>query len=370
MKKQTRILKIFLALALVCAMVFSLASCASGANADSANGTHGSLAWSYEKDTKTLTVTGAGALADFASADEIVWGEVLTSAEKLVVSEGITSIGNYAFYYMPKLTSVTLPSTLTSIGNYAFAFNTTLASVTIPDTVTSIGVGAFEGCGALTSVYLPASVTSIGQRAFAYCYSMTGAVFTGESVSVGAEAFKNCRSMSALIVRDTVSADMIDASAFNGAAVSFENATRTDNPEGSTTVTVAYMQDGAQVDGYVNTYSYGQSYSIPTPTKEGYTADILTVVGSADGKAHNYTVTYTANATEESAPASDEPAKDENEEDKKVTPTAIIAIVIMVVVLIAIAVGAFLLMRSDKKPAKKNASAPKNAKGGKGVKKK
>ena len=104
-------------------------------------------------------------------------------------------------------------------------------------------------------------------------------------------------------------------------------------------------------------YAYGTDYAINTPTREGFTPDVLTVTGKADGAAHEYVVTYTANPTEETeAPAETQPVA----EEEGSTASAVFAIVIMVVVLIAIGVGAFLLFRSDKKTAKKG-SAAKNA---------
>ena len=185
MKKQVRFGKLAASLLLVAVMILSLASCGSGqAKADDASGTHGALTWSYTKDNKTLTISGSGDMASFENADAVAWIDVRTSAETLVVSEGITSVGNYAFYYMPNLKSVTLPSTLTSIGDYGFGYCNALASITVPNGLTSLGKGAFEGCGSLSSVFLPASVNAIGERAFAYCYSMTGVIVTGEPAAI------------------------------------------------------------------------------------------------------------------------------------------------------------------------------------------
>ena len=66
--------------------------------------------------------------------------------KKAIISSGITSIGNAAFYGEGNLTSVTIPSSVTSIGDYAFGDCTSLTSITIPDSVTYIGKGAFRGC--------------------------------------------------------------------------------------------------------------------------------------------------------------------------------------------------------------------------------
>lgn len=91
-----------------------------------------------------------------------------------MIAEGVTSIGEQAFYECTSLKSVTIPDSVTNIGADAFSHCTSLTSVTIPDSVTSIGYNAFDSCKSLTSVTIPNSVTSIGVDAFALCTSLTG----------------------------------------------------------------------------------------------------------------------------------------------------------------------------------------------------
>ncbi len=96
-------------------------------------------------------------------------GELVTD---LVIPDGVTSIGDYAFYAYYQLTSVTIPDSVTSIGDSAFSECRSLTSVTIPDSVTSIGDSAFSFC-ALTSITIPNRVTKIGEGAFEWCSSLT-----------------------------------------------------------------------------------------------------------------------------------------------------------------------------------------------------
>ena len=128
------------------------------------------LAWSYDSSTGALTVTGSGSMTDFSHLDTRWGGNDIKSVS---LPDGLTSIGNNAFYGCTSLTSVTIPDSVTSIGNYAFSGCTSLSSVTIPDSVTSIGYYAFSGCTSLTSVTIPDSVTSIGYDAFYGCTSLT-----------------------------------------------------------------------------------------------------------------------------------------------------------------------------------------------------
>ncbi len=373
MKTYGKILKSAALILVIAAMTVLLSACGGTANADDASGTHGALNWSYTKEDKTLTVTGAGAMTSFEHAEGVAWESVKTSAEKLVVGEGITSVGNYAFYYMPALTSVTLPSTLTAIGDMAFAYSSALSEITIPEGVTALGKGAFEGCGALKTVLLPSSVTFVGDRAFAYCYSLTGAILTAESVSVGAEAFRNCRALETLMFRSTMTADKIAASAFDGASKNFDSAVLTDHPTGATTVTVRYMLDGAELEAErrVETYDYGKSYSIPSPTREGYTADMLDVTGTANGQAREVVVTYQKNEAVTEVQEETPEEVPEEEQDEPTSTSLIISLVIMGVVLLAIAVGAFLLMRFNKKTEGKNTTTVrKNPKSNQGTEKK
>ena len=92
----------------------------------------------------------------------------------------VTEIGNNAFEFNSRLTSVTIESGVTSIGEFAFNNCTGLTNVSIPDSVTSIGEWAFSDCKGLTSVSIPDSVTSIGCSAFGGCTALT-------SISVSAD---------------------------------------------------------------------------------------------------------------------------------------------------------------------------------------
>lgn len=103
------------------------------------------------------------------------------------IPDGVTAIGDYAFYYCSGLTSVTIPSSVTSIGGSAFQHCTGLTSVTIPSGVTSIGEMAFRECSGLTSVIVPSSVTSIEYNAFWCCFNLI--IYIPGGITIGIDAF-------------------------------------------------------------------------------------------------------------------------------------------------------------------------------------
>ena len=127
---------------------------------------------------QTLTISGTGKMQDFANGSSCPWYNGNFGITTLVIQNGVTNIGNYAFYGCTGITgNLTIPSSVTTIGNYAF---TSLWSITgnlaIPNSVTKIGDYAFASCNQLTSLTIPNSVTSIGDYAFASVGSTNGLV--------------------------------------------------------------------------------------------------------------------------------------------------------------------------------------------------
>ena len=92
--------------------------------------------------------------------------EYLGSSETVAIPDGITSIGDNAFWNCSSLISIDIPDGVISIGDSAFEWCKSLQSIHIPDSVTSIGDEAFFGCDSLESIEVPKSVTHIGRNAF------------------------------------------------------------------------------------------------------------------------------------------------------------------------------------------------------------
>lgn len=133
-----------LALLLAFVMTFSLLPTVTwAADNDCSAAGDGSVTWSYDADTTTLTISGKGAMADYASASKTPWYSYRKTATKIVVESGVTSVGAYAFSGLTRLTSVTLSDTLKTIGYRAFRSCTGLTSIEIPNSVTEIAAVAF-----------------------------------------------------------------------------------------------------------------------------------------------------------------------------------------------------------------------------------
>ena len=186
----------------------------------------GDLTWKLDAKG-TLTISGTGAMKDYDIEDNESPVFKNLNVKKIVIEDGVTNIGNYAFDCCTGLTSITIPDSVTSIGDYALQSCTNLTSITIPDSVTSIGAHAFSncyklisitlpssitsigewlfaGCGDLTSITIPDSVTSIGDYAFYYCYQLTSITLSSSITRIGDDAFGYCSNLKSITIPDSV----------------------------------------------------------------------------------------------------------------------------------------------------------------------
>ena len=130
------------------------------------------LTWSITGDG-TLVITGTGAMDDFGNDARAPWEDLEDDIKALRVEEGVTGIGECAFYGCGKLESVSLPSSLTEIRYSAFEYCSRLTSLVLPAKLETIGSRAFANCYGVESVFIPKSVTSIGRYAFDGCIPTT-----------------------------------------------------------------------------------------------------------------------------------------------------------------------------------------------------
>ena len=121
--------------------------------------------YAYDSSTKTLTIFGAGAMADYDGTN-MPWYNNRTDIKTVVIAYGVTSIGDDAFYGCTGLTNITIPASVTSIGNRAFSGCTSLLVVFLEsDTPSALGTNAFSGCTALDAIYVPAGTAETYQAA-------------------------------------------------------------------------------------------------------------------------------------------------------------------------------------------------------------
>ncbi|MCL1932714.1 MAG: leucine-rich repeat domain-containing protein, partial [Candidatus Azobacteroides sp.] len=164
----------------------SLLSVNISAQTVTASGTTGPLIWSLNS-AGTLTISGNGAMPDY-SPGGLPWYNYQSNIKTVILSNGVTSIGNYAFYSCSNLTSITIPNSVRSIGSYAFYYCPNLTSISIPSGVTSIGSYAFFYCSNLTSITIPSSVTNIGSYGvFYYCSNLTSINVASDNVNYSSE---------------------------------------------------------------------------------------------------------------------------------------------------------------------------------------
>ena len=164
------------------------------------------LTWTLDS-AGLLTISGTGDMYDFESFD-FPWSPYSYEIQAIVLEEGITSVGAYAFYDFQNIKEITLPESLTTIGVAAFGFCDNLNSIfveaanatyytddngilfdkaqtrlllapaslsgtyEIPATVTSLDVGAFGSCNALTQITVPAGLTDLGEAPFRGSYGL------------------------------------------------------------------------------------------------------------------------------------------------------------------------------------------------------
>ena len=156
------------------------------------------VSWELSAQTMALAISGTGAMADYANANSVPWTSVHGKITSATIAEGVTSIGNYAFYMCSSLTTVSLPEGLTSIGSNAFSSCTALTAITIPDGLTSIGSNAFSGCSNLASVNIPDGLTSIDSYLFDACSNLANVNIPATVTSIGASAFRNCTKLESI----------------------------------------------------------------------------------------------------------------------------------------------------------------------------
>ncbi len=204
-------------------------------------------------DGKTLTISGTGAMPDFDFPNGSLapwWNyealgmnalseidfDIKGNLKTVIIGEGVTNVSNYALFFLPAATQVTLPESVTSIGRYGIAMcskltgmsipkgvtgigdfglaGNGLTAITLPDGLQSLGRGAFDSCASLTNTTLPAAITAVPGKCFADCTKLLNVNYAGSVTAIGDLAFESCKALTAAPISETVTE--IGASAFTG----------------------------------------------------------------------------------------------------------------------------------------------------------
>ncbi len=158
------------------------------------NGHESDVTWSYNSSSKTLTISGTGAMGSGPWSSNY-----RTTVQKVVINEGVTTIVRQAFYNCDALTEVNIPSTMTTIGEEAFYSCDNLATLNF-NGGTIIGKEAFKFCRNLVSVTIPNSVSTIDENAFLSCIKLETINIGSGLTSIAPNAFGDCQKVSTIKV--------------------------------------------------------------------------------------------------------------------------------------------------------------------------
>ena len=163
----------------------------------------GNLTWNFDENG-TLTISGNGEMPQYTMDIGAPWIMHKDNIRSLVVEEGVTSIGNWAFQEYTALQSVTLGSSVLRIGDYAFVKCENLVLLNLPDGLTYVGEGAFKACTALSTIEFPNSVSSIGPGALQGCVRLKHVTLSAGLTGISDYLFFECRALEKIVIPEGV----------------------------------------------------------------------------------------------------------------------------------------------------------------------
>lgn len=206
-------------------------------NMKAQNGVCGdNLTWNFNSETGELTITGTGEMENYSDSNSQPWIDIAKDVKRVVVADGVLSLGRNAFNNFINLESIKFSNTIKEIGQTAFSnctklqevdlpqslnkldlyvFNecTSLKECIIPNSVTQIKAGAFYYCTSLEKVQLPVGINKIESWMFANCTSLKSIEMPNQIDSIGTYAFNACTSLTNVIIPNSVT--VVEEYAFN-----------------------------------------------------------------------------------------------------------------------------------------------------------
>lgn len=168
-----------------------------------------------DPSTYTLTISGSGAMKNYLMSSNQPWHSFRDQITSVVVSPGVTSIGNLAFALSRNIIHVDIADSVVSIGEQAFFKCSSLTNITVPQSVTYIGVNAFDSCTKLSSITLSTNnITSIRPHTFSGCSELSSIVIPDGVTSIQSGAFFNCTKLASITIPGSVTS--IGSNVFDG----------------------------------------------------------------------------------------------------------------------------------------------------------
>ena len=257
-----------------------------------------------DPSTYTLTISGSGAMENYLTSGHQPWHSFRDQITSVVVSPGVTSIGNLAFALSRNIIHVDIADSVVSIGEQVFFKCASLTNITVPQSVTYIGVNAFDsctnlssitlstnnitsirpytfsGCSKLSSIVIPDGVTSIQLGAFSNCTKLTSISIPGSVTSIGEHVFTGCTSLNDIRYSGTSESVISALSGYVLTLVTFNYGDKV--PEAERMITVSVKT--------------GETLTAPTtpPTVSGYE---FKGWRTKDGELYDFTVAPTGKFT-------------------------------------------------------------------------
>lgn len=202
--KTKRFLEVLLTLVMVVSLLsgFTLTT-----SAEETSGSCGeNVTWEYNTDTKTLTISGSGAMYNtYTSTNLPPWmADYKDLIENVVINEGVTNVGKWAFYKCANLQKVIIPNGVTAIELRAFSNCPKLEEINIPSSVTTIGVFAFWECSSLNEIIIPNGVTELAGFVIYKCTNLKGITIPDSVTAIANAATLGLSSIKELTIPSSV----------------------------------------------------------------------------------------------------------------------------------------------------------------------
>lgn len=157
------------------------------------------LTWVLDS-SGTLTISGTGEFTEFYASYATPWYSQNESIKKIIINDGVTDIGPFAFFGCTNVESVSIPDSVTELGGLCFSFCESLSEIILPEKIKTIGYRAFQYCTKLEQMIIPDSVVYIGEYAFVECRSLISVSLSSSITELSYCIFSRCTSLNKFVI--------------------------------------------------------------------------------------------------------------------------------------------------------------------------